>query len=154
MAITMRMVARILFLTHQSHVAQSGVSLKIQPKCPQVVEVPAWVISQVIVCVGCTCSHKNQVQCKDIGHRKINSRLSHINKNFDTSTECALTSTLTYHNKLKFPIWENEKTASYLFSGFLLREPNCAVRTVFTLRFVVSVSTARKFRLVARSCAL
>ena len=27
--------------THQSHVAQPGVALKIQPKCPHVVEVPA-----------------------------------------------------------------------------------------------------------------
>jgi hypothetical protein len=30
------------------HVAQSAVALKIQPKCPHVVEVPAWVISRVI----------------------------------------------------------------------------------------------------------
>ena len=33
---------------HQSHVAQSAMALKIQPKCPHVVEVLAWVISRVI----------------------------------------------------------------------------------------------------------
>jgi hypothetical protein len=69
MAITMRMVARIFVFatevtqgplssvhythinTHQSHVAQSAVALKIQPQCPHVVEVPARVISRVIICV-------------------------------------------------------------------------------------------------------
>ena len=67
MAITMRMAARILFFTTEvtqgplssvhythikhtpSHVAQSGVALKIEPKCPRVVEVPAGMISRAFL---------------------------------------------------------------------------------------------------------
>jgi hypothetical protein len=77
MAITMRMVARILFFAtevtqrpllslhythinaHQSHVAQSAMAVKIQPKCPHVVEILAWLISRVIVNVKLKCIMHN-----------------------------------------------------------------------------------------------
>ena len=70
MAITMRMMARIFFRHREGHtrdivkcplhahktrikvtlhvVQSAAVALKIQPKCPHVVEEPAWVISRVI----------------------------------------------------------------------------------------------------------